>query len=104
MTEIVKIPPQDIKMEEAVLGACLLDTTAILSIEFLNEDMFYNNDNRLIFKAVRDLVRDSRNVDLLTVAEQLTKNGTLERIGGNMKLVDLTMKVASSNHQLLENS
>lgn len=98
MTEIVKIPPQDLKIEEAVLGACLLDTTAILNIEFLHEEMFYNNENRLIFKAIRDLVRESRNVDLLTVGEQLSKNGTLERIGGNMRLVDLTMKIASSNH------
>jgi replicative DNA helicase len=94
-----KIPPQALELEEAVLGALLLDQDAITnSIDIIREEYFYNHEHQEIFKAIKQLFYDSSAVDILTVVQQLKKNGTLEMVGGAYKISSLTSRVASGAH------
>ena len=92
-----KVPPQAIPLEEAVLGAVLIDKDAVEVIaDILPPEAFYLDAHKLIFQAVKNLFLKQQPVDLLTVTEQLKVMGKLEEIGGPYHLVELTNKVASS--------
>lgn len=94
-----KIPPQAIDLEEAVLGAMMIDKEAIDTvIDILHPDVFYKEQHTLIYNALFNLFQESQPTDLLTVSEQMRKDGTLDAIGGDYYLVNLTQKVASSAH------
>lgn len=94
-----KLPPQALELEEAVLGGLLLDQDAITnSIDIIREEFFYTPEHREIFLAIKQLFYDSSPVDILTVVEQLKKNGTLEMVGGAYKISTLTSRVASGAH------
>lgn len=94
-----KVPPQALELEEAVLGGLLLDQDAITnSIDIIREEYFYVPEHKEIFKAIKQLFYDSCPVDILTVVEQLKKNGTLEMIGGAYKISTLTSRVTSGAH------
>lgn len=94
-----KMPPQAIDLEEAVLGAMMIDKKGLNeTIEILQEDFFYRPQHQKIFKAIATLFNESEPIDLLTVSNQLRKNGDYDSIGGNYYLVGLTQKVASSAH------
>jgi replicative DNA helicase len=92
-----KVPPQAIPLEEAVLGALMLDKDAIsVVLDILEPESFYLDGHQLIYKAMKRLFERSYPVDLLTVTEELKKSGHLEAVGGPYYLVELTNKVASS--------
>lgn len=92
-----KIPPQAKDLENAVLGAILLDKEAIGAvIEILQPECFYAEQNKKIFKAILSLYFKSNPIDLLTVGEQLRKDGELEFVGGQYYLTTLTNAVVSS--------
>jgi len=92
-----KIPPQAIPLEEAVLGAVLLDKEALNTVnEILQPDSFYLEAHQLIFKAMLNLLNKMQPVDLLTLNEEIRRMGKLEDIGGSVYLARLTDKVASS--------
>ncbi|MDD2288152.1 MAG: replicative DNA helicase [Bacteroidales bacterium] len=94
-----RIPPQAIELEESVLGGLLLDQDAVTnSIDIIKEEYFYNPEHREIFKAIRQLFQSSSPVDMLTVVQQLKKNGSLEMVGGAYKISSLTSKVTSGAH------
>ncbi len=94
-----KIPPQALDLEEAVLGAMMIDKEAIDTvIDILHADVFYKEQHTLIYNALFSLFQESQPTDLLTVSEQMRKDGTLDAIGGDFYLVSLTQKVASSAH------
>lgn len=94
-----KIPPQALDLEEAVLGGLLLDQDAVTnSIDIIREEYFYTPEYREIFKAIKQLFYNSFPVDILTVVEQLKKNGTLEMVGGAYKISTLTSRVTSGAH------
>jgi len=93
-----KIPPSAIDLEETVLGALLIDSRAILEIEFLKAQMFYKENHQLIFEEILRIYTSSDMVDLLTIANGLRKSGNLENVGGDYYLVGLSQKVASSAH------
>src|SRR5210317_2655789 len=94
-----KIPPQALELEEAVLGAMLIDKKGVDEvIDILQPDAFYKTSHQLIFEAIYQLFQDSQPIDLLTVSSELRKNGKLESVGGEYYLVSLTQKVASSSH------
>jgi len=94
-----KIPPQALDLEEAVLGAMMIDKEAIDTvIDILHPDVFYKEQHTLIYNALFNLFQESQPTDLLTVSEQLRKDGSLDAIGGDYYLVSLTQKVASSAH------
>ena len=92
-----KVQPQAVPLEEAVLGAIMLDKDALpVVIDILRSDSFYHPAHQIIYKAMWTLFERSFPVDLLTVNEELKKAGTLEQIGGSSYLVELTNKVASA--------
>lgn len=92
-----KVPPQARDLEEAVLGAILIDKDALSEvIEILKPETFYDPNHGLIYKAICRLFERPEPVDLLTVAEELRKSNELEQVGGPFYLAELTNKVASS--------
>lgn len=94
-----KIPPQAIDLEEAVLGAMLIDKKGVDEvIDILQPEAFYKNAHQHIFESIYQLFESSEPIDLLTVSAELRKVGKLESIGGDYYLVQLTQKVASSAH------
>jgi len=94
--QLGKIPPQAIEMEEAVLGALMLEKDAILSVmSIISPDKFYKDSHRVIFKAILELFTGGEPIDLLTVITKLRKKGNLELAGGLMYITELTSKVSS---------
>ncbi len=92
-----KLPPQARELEEAVIGALMIDNNALSEvIDILKPESFYVDAHQYIFKAIVSLFNKSQPIDLLTVAEELRKSGSLELIGGAYTLSELTNKVASS--------
>ena len=94
-----KIPPQAIDLEEAVLGAMLIDEKGVNEvIDILSPEVFYKRSHQLIFESIQRLFRESEPVDLLTVSADLKKNKNFEIIGGDFYLISLSQKVSSSAH------
>lgn len=94
-----KIPPQAIDLEEAVLGALMLEKDALTSvIDILKVESFYKESHKVIFQAILDLFGESQPIDLLTVTTQLRKNGALEVAGGAFYITELTSKVTSASN------
>ena len=92
-----KLQPQALPLEEAVLGALMLDREALpLVMEILRPDSFYLEAHQHIYRAIIRLFERSNPVDMLTVTEELRKMGDLDKIGGAYYLVELTNKVASA--------
>lgn len=94
-----KLPPQAKELEEAVLGAMLLDKDSVtIVIEILKPDSFYVDAHRHIYQAITRLFDKSKPIDLLTVTEELKTMGELEAAGGAFYITELTNRVASSAH------
>ncbi len=94
-----KLPPQAVDLEQAVLGAMMIDKKGVDDvIDILHPDAFYKQAHQFIYEAIFKLFNESEPVDLLTVTSQLRKDGKLDSVGGDFYLVGLTQKVASSAH------
>lgn len=92
-----KLPPQATDLEEAVLGALMLEKDALSSvIDVLKSEVFYRDNHQKIFTAIKDLFEKSQPIDILTVTAQLRKQGELEMIGGAYYITELTSRVASA--------
>ena len=98
--DVGRVPPQATDLEEAVLGAMMIDGGAVNdAIDILRTpEAFYDPKHKLIFEAIRDLYASSTPIDLLTVTEELRKLGKLEVAGGPYYMSTLTNKVASAAH------
>ncbi len=92
-----RIQPQATALEEAVLGAIMVDKDALaVVIDILQPEGFYNPGHQCIYKCMLELFEKSLPIDLLTVHEALKKSGELEKVGGPQYLVELTNKVGSA--------
>jgi replicative DNA helicase len=92
-----RVPPQAIDMEEAVLGAIMLEKEAVIAIlDILKPESFYKETHKKIFKAISDLSLREYPVDLYTVTEELKNHNELESVGGPVYLTQLTSKVVSA--------
>jgi replicative DNA helicase len=92
-----KLPPQALDLEEAVLGALMLEKNALTAVvEFLRPEHFYSEQHQEIYNAIIDLFKSSEPVDMRTVVAQLRKNAKLDLIGGAYYVAELTSKVSSS--------
>jgi replicative DNA helicase len=97
LTVTGKLPPQALELEEAVLGAVMLERNALTTvIDILKPECFYSQAHQRIFKAILSLFSTTRPVDLLTVIEQLKKQGDLDEAGGPHYVSRLTLRVASA--------
>ena len=95
--ELGRLQPQALEVEKAVLGALMIDKDAYAVVcETLRPDSFYEPRNQMVYEAIRDLSMEEKPVDVLTVTEQLAKNGTLEQVGGPVYISELSSRVASS--------
>ena len=94
-----KIPPQAVDLEEAVLGAMMIDKKGVDDvIDILHSDVFYKPAHKYIYEAIHRLFENSEPVDLLTVSNQLRKDEKLESAGGDFYLINLSQKVSSAAH------
>ena len=94
-----KLQPQAIELEEAVLGAMMIDKKGLDEvIDILKPDIFYKQAHRIIFEAIHELFTNTQPIDILTVSNQLRTMGNLDEAGGDYYLVQLSQKVASSAH------
>jgi replicative DNA helicase len=95
--ELIKVPPQNLEAEQAVLGAMMLEPEAGSSVfEMLQPEDFYRDNHRLIFSAIRDLFEKSDPIDLVSVAEILRQQGRLEQVGGIATISEIARSVPSA--------
>ena len=92
-----KLPPQAVDLEQAVIGALMLEKNALTAvIDILRPGCFYKEEHNIIYTAIRRLFENSQPIDLLTVTHELRKTGELESIGGPYYLTELTRPIASA--------
>jgi len=95
--EMGKMPPQALELEEAVLGAIMLEKDAIIAVlDIITADSFYKDAHQKIFNAIVSLSTNERPIDILTVTEELKKEKNLEEVGGPYYIAQLTSRVASA--------
>ena len=91
-----KVQPQAIPLEQAVLGAIMIDRDALTSVlDILQPEAFYKTAHQVIYRVMMNLFDKSQPIDILTVNDGLRKSGELEIAGGPQYLVELTNMVAS---------
>lgn len=99
MADIGKIQPQARDLESAVLGALMLEKDAYsLVSDILKPESFYEISHQTIYRSIVGLALRQAPVDMLTVMEELKKEGELEKVGGATYIAELTDKVASAAH------
>jgi replicative DNA helicase len=92
-----KLPPQNIEAEQSVLGAILLDNSALTSsLELLSNDDFYREAHRKIFLSMIDLFDKGEPIDIITLTDQLRKKNELEAVGGPQYLASLVSMIPTS--------
>ncbi|MDE5707428.1 MAG: replicative DNA helicase [Alistipes sp.] len=91
------VPPQAVELEEAVLGALMLEKDSIITVqEFITPDAFYTEEHRTIYRAIEELSTELKPIDLYTVTERLKVRKELQKVGGAAYLAQLTQKVGSA--------
>ena len=99
LSEYGHLQPQAVDLEEAVIGACLVEKDAFgLISDFLKPKSFYDQRHQHIFEAITTLAAENKPIDILTVTNQLRTTGALEDAGGPFYVTELSNKVVSSAH------
>lgn len=94
-----KVQPNDTLAEQAVLGSMLVSKDAVqAAVEVLKPEDFYREDNKEIYAAMMDIYSVGREIDMITVIEQLKLRGTLERVGGPQNLSTLIDNVPTTSN------
>jgi len=89
----VKLPPQAIDIEQAIIGEVLYNGKSIEhALEIITDDSFYKDEHREIFKACTNLYKQSNPINLLTVKNELTRMKKLEYVGGQFALAEFLRK------------
>lgn len=95
----LKLPPQDIDAEQAVLAGLMIDKNAIIKVaDVLMPGDFYNREHQLIYEVMIDLYSRNQPIDILNVSSRLKEKDTLKDMGGRTYLADIINKVPSSFH------
>ncbi len=94
-----KLPPQSLALEQAVLGAMMVDKKGLVEvIDLLEKEAFYDPKHQLIYEAIMELFKESAAIDVLTVSEKLKNMGKWDEAGRDYYLVELTQQIGSSAH------
>lgn len=94
-----KVPPNDQDLEVLVLGSCLLEKEGCKkALELLHEDVFYNDGNSIVFKAIKNIDSKKDPVDIMTITRELMRTKGLNSIGGAHRISTLTNSVASASN------
>jgi len=92
-------PPQALDIEEAVLGALLLEPNVVPDVlDQLAPECFYKQSHRKVYQAISVLARSNAPIDIFTVSEQLEKDNSLEEVGGMAFLSRLSLKIGAAAH------
>ncbi len=95
----VRIPPQDIEAEKALLGSIMISPQALYDIgDIINLDSFYVDKHRIIYRSMMELFSKSEPIDLLSISSKLKEHEMLDAIGGSTFLAELTGAVPSASH------
>ena len=95
----MKIPPNDLAAEQAVLGSMLLDKVAVIEASNrLTNEYFYRPEHQIIYEAMENLFNSNIPIDLVTVTEELTSTKTFDKIGGYDYLATLPDKVPTTKN------
>lgn len=93
----LRIPPQSLESEKAVLGSIMLRPEAIFEIfDIVHAESFYAERHRKIFETMMDLQGQGKPIDILSMSNRLQEKGILEQVGGKSYLAELTESVPSS--------
>ena len=93
----IKVPPQNVEAEMAVLGSMLIEEDAISSaIEIVDKNCFYKDTHKKIFDTILNLFNNQKGVDLITLTNELKKGEALDKIGGASYLTSLTEVVPTA--------
>lgn len=92
----LRVPPQDIEMERALLGALMINPNAIFEVaDIVGIDSFYSGKHRTIYDAILSLYAKSEPIDIVTVSSKLKERKQIADIGGAGYLSELTGEAAS---------
>ena len=95
--EFGKVPPQALELEEAVLGAMMLERSAVSEvIDILKPDVFYKEAHKKIYNAILKLFDKGSQIDILTVTNELKSSGELDMVGGPYYITMLTSRISST--------
>ncbi len=93
------VPPQALELEEAVLGALMLENDAVIEVQgVITPEVFYKEAHQIIYRAILELSMELKPIDLYTVSEKLKSQKKLAAVGGATYLAQLTQKVGSGAH------
>lgn len=93
----LRMPPQAIESEQAVLGGLMLDPEALDSVaDMISEEMFYRRDHQHIFRAIKEMSEKGKPFDAVTLGDWFEANGFSEEVDGGAYLVDLASTVPSA--------
>ena len=96
-TNYAHLQPQAVELEKVVLGALMIDTDAFSVVsEMLKPETFYDPRHQKIYEAIQTMNMEERPVDIMTVTDELTKMGAIEKIGGAGYLMEISSQVASA--------
>ncbi len=99
ITQLEKIPPQNLEAEKSLLGAILIDKDSMIKIaDLVDIEDFYKTGHSMIFEVMLELYSKSEPIDVLTVSNRLAEKGQLEQIGGRSYLVELSNSVPTASH------
>ena len=100
-----KSVPQNLEAERALLGSILLDNGALnLAVEALSKDDFFSEAHRIMFEKMIEISERNRTIDLVTLSEELSKDGLLEKAGGAAYLAAMTDGVPIGSASVTEYS
>src|SRR5690606_41670120 len=91
------LPPQSIDLEEAIIGARLVDSKGVdEAIAVIKaSDVFYKPEHRLIYEAIKQMYLENLPIYILSVSEKLSPMGRLQEAGGNFFLINITQNIGS---------
>ena len=97
--EVGNRPPQALDVEEAVLGALLIEPNCVDEVmDELTESCFYSEKHRIIFEAMSELTKEHIALDFLSVSQKLKAKKALDEVGGTVTLVQLSQKIGAAAH------
>ena len=98
-TNYAHLQPQAVELEKVVLGSLMIDADAFSVVsEVLKPATFYDPRHQKIYEAIQTMNMEERPVDIMTLIDELTKMGEIERVGGAAYLMEISSQVASAAH------
>lgn len=96
---LAKLPPSAPELEDAILGALLIETDKIHDVVgLIKPEHFYKESHKIIFEAILSLYQNAEPIDMRTVVARLRKMGKLEAIGGAFAIADISSKISSASN------